>query len=192
MKLTIIFSAMASTGKSTVAKAIAKKYNLDFYDGGDVLKLVAKDEGYNVTESKGWWDTEEGMKFLEKRKQDPQFDHKVDEKFIEIAEKGNVVFTSWTLPWLYKKGIKIWLHASIEERAKRMSGRDNIEFEKALEIIKQRDRKNVELYKKLYNIDYGDDLKPFDIIINTDNMPIEEVIENTSRAIDRVIENETN
>jgi len=67
MKLVIIFSAKASTGKSTVAKAIAKKYKLDFYDGGDVLKMVAKDEGYKVSESKDWWEIEEARRFMKKR-----------------------------------------------------------------------------------------------------------------------------
>ncbi len=188
MKLVIIFSAMASAGKSSIARMVADKYKLKFHDAGDILKFIAKDEGFKVTENEDWWDTEEGMRFLKKRSEDQSFDKKIDKKLIELAEEGNAVFTSWTLPWIYGKGISVWLHASVEVRAKRLAGRDNIPYEEALKLIKERDEKNNKLYKSLYNIDYGNDLKPFDIIIDTDNMSKQNVLENVSKAIDKIIE----
>ena len=49
------------------------------------------------------------MKFLDQRKENSEFDKKVDEKLIQLFETGNVVITSYTLPWLIDSGIKLWL-----------------------------------------------------------------------------------
>ena len=179
----IIICSLPGTGKTTLAKILSKKYNLKFYDGGDILKETAKDLGYNIG-SKNFWDTKDGMKFLDQRKKDPNFDLKVDKKWIEILDKGNCVGTSWTMPWLYKgKCIKIWLSASIETRAKRICKRDRIDFEKAKEILIKRDKENKELYFKLYRIKFGEDFSPFDVIINLEKDVDEELLKELDKTI---------
>ncbi len=169
----IIISGLAGSGKSTLARKLAKYFGLKAISGGDVLKEIAKEEGYKPTDN--WWETEEGMEFLKKRQNDESFDKKLDQKLIELAEKGGYVITSWSLPWIYGKGLKIWLEASQEERAKRISKRDGISFEDALRIVKKRDEENVKLYKKLYGFTLGKDLEVFDIIVDT-NGKDEEVV----------------
>ncbi|MEM4318214.1 MAG: hypothetical protein QXO37_07885, partial [Candidatus Nitrosocaldaceae archaeon] len=64
-----------------------------------------------------------------------------------------------------------------EIRAKRMSMRDNIPYNEALEIIKKRDQKNKELYFNIYNIRFGDDLSVFDYVINTEELNVNSVID---------------
>ena len=182
MRFSIIICAHASSGKTTLAKQIARKYKLKYYDGGDILKLIAKEEGYRVT--KNWHDTKEGIKFLEKRNKDLRFDKKLDKKMLSLINRGGVVITSWTMPWLSKKGIKIWLEASKEARAKRLAERDKITYREALKITKQRDAKNNKLYKKLYRINFGKDLKPFDIIVNTNNLNKNQVFKSVCKALD--------
>ena len=90
-----------------MAKAVAEEFNLTHLSGGDILKEFAQEEGF---ESGGddWWDTEEGMNFLNKRQADSKFDKKVDEKLKKYFLDGNVVITSYTLPWLVEGGVKIW------------------------------------------------------------------------------------
>jgi len=75
---------MAGTGKSTLAKRLAKKYGLKYCSGGDVLKTLAIEEGYKPLE-RGWWESKEGMRFLERRNKDPRFDETVDKKLLELA-----------------------------------------------------------------------------------------------------------
>ena len=66
-KIVICISGMAGTGKSTLAKKLAQKYGLKYYSGGDALRALAAEKGYNSS-SNGWWESPEGLSFLEKRK----------------------------------------------------------------------------------------------------------------------------
>ena len=120
-KTVICISGLAGTGKSTLSKKLAKKYRLRYYSGGDVLKELAKQEGYDVS-VQGWWESPQGLKFLNERVNDPKFDKEVDDKLLEYAQQGNVLLDSWTMPWLLEAGFKIWLEASFERRAARGSG----------------------------------------------------------------------
>ena len=72
------------------------------------MKMLAGERGYSIS-GKDWWDTEDAKKFMTERKSNPCFDKEVDQRLVEIVKKGNVVITSYTLPWLVKDAIKFWL-----------------------------------------------------------------------------------
>ena len=176
MLRSVIISGPPAIGKTTVAKGLAEEFNLKHLSGGDILKEMAEDEGFS---SKGddWWDTEDGMNFLNKRKTNSEFDKKVDQKLQGYFQLGNVVITSYTLPWLVNDGIKLWLSGSFENSAKRMKNRDNVTELDALKVVKKRFEENQEIYKSLYNFEFGEDLSVFDKIINTDDLNAEEVLD---------------
>jgi cytidylate kinase len=184
-KIIICISGMTGCGKSTVAKRLAEKYGLKYYSGGEALKSLAAEAGYNPTD-KGWWETEEGMRFLRERMQNSSFDRKVDEKLLKWAEEGNVVLDSWTMPWLLKKGFKIWLEASEEVRAKRLAGRDGLTVNEALKILKEKDENTKTIYKKLYGFLLGEDLSPFDMILDVNKLNSEEVFQSITMVIDKL------
>ncbi len=173
-KNVIIISGHAGVGKSTLALSISRKYKMKFYTGSDFFKEIARKHGYKPV-GKGWWDSREGLKFLQERKTNPEIDKEVDKKMMQKAKEGNVVVTSWTLPYLGADGIKIFIAASQEERAKRISKRDGIPISEAMEIVRERDKENKTLYKKIYNFNLGDDLDVFDLVLNTNGMSIKEV-----------------
>jgi cytidylate kinase len=178
----IIISGLPAVGKTTVAKTIASKFNLKHYSGGDVLKEMAIAKGYKVSGS-DWWDTEQGIKFLSERKSNSGFDKQVDEQLLQVAGKGDVVITSYTLPWLADDAVKFWLKGSRESRARRMANRDNIQYERALQIISMRDEENKQLYMKLYSIRFGDDLSVFDYVLNTDQLSVDGVLDITNTIV---------
>ena len=182
MQKSIIISGPPAIGKTTVSKGLAKEFGMQNLSGGDVLKEMAQDQGFQ-TRGDDWWDTKEGMSFLNQRKDNYEFDKKVDQKLKEIFQKGGVVITSYTLPWLVDGGIKIWLGGSEQNSAKRMQIRDNMDMQNALEVVKARYDQNKALYKKLYGFDFGDDLSVFDIIINTDGLDAQGVL---NKAISEV------
>ena len=175
MLKSVIISGPPAIGKTTVAKGLAKEFDLKYLSGGDVLKELAEDQGFK-TERDDFWDTTFGMEFLTMRKTNSEFDKKVDEKLKKLFLEGGKIITSYTLPWLVQDGIKIWLAGSQENSAKRMTVRDGISFEEALDIVKKRYQENKMIYKKLYDFNFGDDLSVFDIIINTDNLGADEVL----------------
>ena len=182
MLKSIIISGPPAIGKTTVSKGLAKEFGLQSLSGGDVLKELANENGFK-TQGDDWWDTKDGMKFLTQRKDNYEFDKKVDKKLLEIYQKGNVVITSYTLPWLAKGGINIWLAGSRENSAKRMQIRDNMQFSETLDIVQKRYEENKLLYKKLYGFDFGSDFGVFDIIVNTDGLDAQEVLKITTQKV---------
>ena len=172
----MIISGPPAIGKTTVAQGLAEEFNLNHLSGGDILKEMAEAEGFS-SHGDDWWDTQDGMNFLEKRKINTDFDKKVDEKLQELFHQGNVVITSYTLPWLVNDGIKLWLSGSFVNSARRMKTRDNVTELDALEVVKKRFEENKEIYKSLYNFEFGQDLSVFDKIINTDDLNAEQVLE---------------
>ena len=172
----IIISGPPAIGKTTIAKGLAKEFELQHLSGGDILKELAKEEGFD-TKGDDWWDTQDGINFLSQRKKNSEFDKNVDDKLKKLFSKGNVVVTSYTLPWLVKGGVKIWLDGSKENSAKRMTTRDNLSKNNALEVVQKRYNENKIIYKALYGFEFGEDLSVFDKIIKTDNLDAEEVLE---------------
>ena len=185
-KQVICISGMAGTGKSTLAKKLAKKYGFKYYSGGDALKALAAREGCNVS-SNGWWESSEGLNFLRKRERDPKFDNAVDDKLLEYAQKGGGLFDSWTMPWLLKAGFKIWLLASLEKRAERVADRDKISLKDALRILKEKEAITKAIYRRLYGFTLGEDFTPFNLVLDTNNLDAEEVFQTLCKVLDNVV-----
>lgn len=183
-KLVICISGLTGTGKSTVGRELAKRYGLRYVSGGEALKAKAAELGYDVGKP-GWWEGPEGMKFMEERLRNPQFDREVDAWLVQLGREGGVVIDSWTIAWLLDKGIglRIWLYASPGVRAQRVAVRDRMNVQEALEALTAKDTRTRAVYKRIYGFDLWD-LSPYDLIIDTDNLTKEEAI----KAICAVIE----
>jgi len=177
---------MPASGKTTLAKSLASRFGLNCIGGGDVLKEIAAASGYKVT-GDDWWDTPEGQRFTRERAANRRFDLQVDEILLAKVKEGGVVVTSYSLPWLSEVGVKIWLKASVEERAKRLAKRDKKTYVESLEIIKQRDHENTNLYKALYGIEFGSDLSVFDYVINTDRLSAEALADITCTIVKHLL-----
>ena len=176
MTKSIIISGPPAIGKTTIAKGLAEEFNIEYLSGGDILKELAEEQGFQ-TKGDDWWDTQDGINFLEQRKKNPEFDKNVDNKLKELFSKGGIVVTSYTLPWLVEGGVKIWLDGSKENSALRMTARDNSSKNEALEIVQKRYNENKIIYKELYGFEFGEDLSVFDKIIKTDGLNVEQVLE---------------
>ena len=176
MLKSIIISGPPAIGKTTVAKGLAEEFDLVHLSGGDILKELAKDKGFD-TKRNDWWDTQEGMNFLIERQENSEFDKNVDDKLKKLFSKGDVVITSYTLPWLVDGGVKIWLSGSKKNSVQRMTIRDNLSESNALGIVQKRYNENKIIYKTLYGFEFGEDLSVFDKIIETDNLNAKQVLE---------------
>jgi cytidylate kinase len=186
----IIISGPPAIGKTTIAKGLAKEFNIEYLSGGDILKELAGEQGFQ-TQGDDWWDTQEGINFLDQRKENPEFDKNVDNKLKELFSKGGIVVTSYTLPWIVEGGIKIWLDGSKKNSALRMTARDNSSIIDALEIVQKRYNENKIIYKELYGFEFGEDLSVFDKIIETDELNVEQVLEVAKSTVRKFFDTKT-
>ena len=189
-KVVICISGMTGSGKSTVAKKLADKYGLGYFSGGNALKILAQEKGYD-SDVRGWWETAEGLNFLQQRMGDPAFDKKIDEKLLELAKEGNIVLDSWTMPWLLNAGFKVWLEGSPKVRATRVVTRDHISNEEALKALTEKDERTRQIYKSLYGFDLGHDLTPFNLVLATDELDPDDIFYAVSLVTDRLVFGET-
>ena len=186
-KMSIVISGWPAVGKTTIAENLAKDFNLKLWNGGDILKMMAYERGYSSSLSHDWWDTEEAAKFMKERNNNPNFDREVDDRLIELVKEGNVVITSYTLPWISDATINIWLHGSVHNRSKRMSMRDKIDINIAKKIVQRRDVENKLIYQKLYQFEFGEKLDVFDFAMNTDILSLESLIIISKNIVENVI-----
>src|SRR5215212_9200946 len=184
----IVISGWPAVGKTTMASEIAKEFNFKLYNGGDILKMLAREKGYSVS-GNDWWDTEEAKRFMADRKRDPNFDKQVDNKLVKIVKTEKAVITSYTLPWLVEGPVKFWLKGSQLNRAKRMANRDNLSLEEAQKVVKIRDDENKAIYRRLYHFEFGEDLTVFDFSINTDLMCLDSLIKVSIDILKNIIAN---
>ncbi len=176
----VIVSGLPGSGKSTLAESIASEFGLRKIFASGILKQLKEKETVNAQKAEkgaGFWESEEGKKFTEKRLQELDFDRRLDEELLRIASEGNnLVFDSRTMPWLFKgESFKIWLKASERTRAKRIAGRDGKSDDKIIEGMRKRYESDKKIYKKLYGFDLGEDFSPFQLVINADELNAEEV-----------------
>ncbi len=172
----IIICGLPASGKTTVAEILSKKLMVPCMGGSDFLREIAMEYGYHP---KGidWWDTKEGIEFLRVRDKNQEIDKRADEKVKEKVKAGNVIITSTTAPWIAQDGLKVWLGSSPKVRAQRMSKRDKTDIKEAARVVELRVKENYDLYNKLYGIRLGEDLSPFNMIVETDDRTPEQVAE---------------
>ena len=185
-RIVICVSGLTACGKSTAARRLAEKCELKYVSGGTALKELALKIGYKAKD-KGWWETQEGMRFLEQRLRDPKFDKQIDAQLLEWTDRGDVVLDSWTMPWLTKKGFRIWLEVSPTERATRLAHRDGISLKEAAQVIKEKDGKTRRIYERLYGFKLGEDYSPFDLVLDSESLTSDEVFDTLSLVIDRLV-----
>ena len=186
----VIISGPPAIGKTTIAKGIGKEFGLRHLSGGDILKELAQDEGFD-TGGDDWWDTPEGMSFLSHRQENSEFDKKVDAKLKKLFLEGNVVITSYTLPWIVEGGVKIWLAGSMENSARRMTVRDNLSKNDTVKIVQKRYDENKIIYKTLYGFEFGEDLSVFNKVIQTANLDAVHVLEVAKSTVRELFEIKT-
>ncbi len=165
MRITI--SGLACSGKDTVGELLAKELNLKLFKVS--MKELA--QGKDILE-------------FEKSLTTDETDRHLDEYQKELGKKEDnfVLISRLSAINVPHADVKVWLYAPEEVRASRVSKRDNIPPEKALEYIKERDRTTLERIERIYGIRF-DDLRYYDIAINTSRFTPEECVNIIKAAV---------
>ncbi len=178
MKRVITVGGLHGTGKSSVADAIAKKFNLRRMSAGVIFRQLAKERNLTLEE------------FSRVAEGNEDIDRLIDDKLRKEAEKGNAVIDGQLAAWMAgdNADLKILLIASVENRIRRISERDGTEFEYARRETITREGSEKARYLEYYGVDVSDH-SIYDIIINTDKYDLEKVINIVFTAIEEFYDN---
>jgi len=96
-------------------------------------------------------------------------DYTLDKILLEKAKEDNIILGSRLACWLIDADLKIWLHAPLKIRAKRIAEREGKDPKETLEYTQKRDKSDILHYKTAYGINI---LKHdfTDFTINTENL----------------------
>jgi len=169
MVMIIAIHGRAGSGKSSVAKALAKKLGFRHYSIGDLRRRMACERGLTLAE------------FNKLGERESFTDEEVD-RFQEQLGKSedNFVIDGRTCFHFIPQSVKIYLYAKPAVRAQRVFADERkTERFKSLEEVRkalaERERSDERRYRKYYNLDVHD-RKNFDLFIDTTNIPVEEVV----------------
>ncbi len=175
----ILICGFTASGKSFASRFVAKKLNYKMIHTSDILRqILEKNSTKNIDLSNtqmntGWFEKSD---VDIKRNKDKNIDKQLDKYLLNLVNKeDNFVLDSWTMPYLSKKGIKIWLHATLAERSKRAALRGDMSYNEAVRLTQKKDEFSRNHFKKLYGFTLGKDLDKFDYVLDTNKLTIPQV-----------------
>lgn len=161
MRITI--NGIPGSGKSTVAKHIAKKLKLKYYAPGKMRREIAKERGMTIAELNKLGEKERWT------------DIAIDNFQKKLAKKDNFI-ADGRLSWHFiPNSIKVFLTVKPEIGARRIFREKRKEeryknVKEEMRALKERYRSDIKRYRKYYGIKNVYNLKNYDIIIDTSDM----------------------
>lgn len=165
----ITISGIAGSGKSTVAKLLAKKLSLKHYSTGDFMREIAEKKGISLLEL---------SRLAEK---DQSTDIELDKRQKSLGKtQDNFVIDARLGFHFIPNSIKVFLEVDLNEAAKRIFNEKRQheqykDIQESIEKIKTRLKSEEKRYKEYYNLNYQDK-KHYDIIIDTTKITPDEVV----------------
>lgn len=165
----ITITGLPGSGKTSVAKELARHLHIKHYSMGDLFRKIARKKHKN---------------FMNLMKEKQKIVDKLDKIQKDIARKHkNAIIDSRLGAYLIKNArYRIYVHASFKKRVERLIKRDKETKKEAVNEILSREKFELNHYKKHYHIDYRNK-KLYNIIINTENLNVEDAVQKILKKI---------
>ena len=159
----VTVSGLHGTGKSTYAAQLAKGLKLRHVSAGVLFRRIAEDRRVSLEDF--------GNAALE----DPTIDRLIDEETMKEAEQGDVVIDGQLAGWVLKEksDLRIYLTAPNDVRLTRIARRDGLELDEAKRQTVQREKVQLERYRRHYGLNV-EDKSIYHLILDTSILSIGE------------------
>jgi cytidylate kinase len=160
----IAISGKSGCGNTTVSTLLSKKTGYPMVNY--TFRQMAQEKGVD------FWT------FCEMAEKDDNIDRELDSRMVEMAmETEDSILGSRLAIWnMENADLKVYLTASDEERARRITRREGGSIEEHMEKTHRRDANDTARYKRIYGID-NNDTSVADLVIDTEGKTPEEIVD---------------
>jgi len=179
MRITV--SGLPGSGTTSLSRYLAEHHGFDMISAGEVFRQLAKEHNMELAA------------FGRLAEEDPSYDKMIDARQKEIAQTQNNIIVEGRLSgWMVPQAdLKIWLHAPIGCRIKRIATRDAVTDERTAEALTlEREACEAGRYRSYYDIDIND-LRIYHLVLDSERWNIEGLGEIVDTAISHLKKNES-
>jgi predicted cytidylate kinase len=173
----ITISGLPGSGKTTVARLVAKALGLEHVYAGDIFRRQAEAHGMTLQE------------YVRRAETDHSIDRALDEQMRRRAAQGNAVLEGRLAAFMAEEAgvsaLRVFLDADEGVRAERIAGREGGDAAARQRETQVREASDARRYQEIYGVDYHDRAK-YDLVLVTDGRTpedlAEEIVERARRA----------
>jgi cytidylate kinase len=162
----VTISGQPGSGKTTVARLVARDLGLEHVYAGDIFRRQAEAAGLTLEA------------YLRRAETDPSIDRTLDAQMRQRAAAGQAVLEGRLAAVMADeagtRALRVFLEASEAVRAQRITGREGGATEQRLREIQAREASDRQRYRMLYGVDYHEHAR-YDLVIDTDARTPEEL-----------------
>lgn len=156
----ITISGLPGSGKTTVARLLSQRLGVPHVYAGDLYRKEAEARGLSLAA------------FIQLSERDHSIDRTLDAKMAAYARRGGVVLEGRLAGYIAvhegADALKVWLTASAEVCAQRVSQREGADREQVRQSNAERQRSDAKRYREIYGFDL-DDTSIYDLIVHSDH-----------------------
>jgi cytidylate kinase len=176
----ITISGRPGSGKSVVAKAVARALDMPHVSAGDFMREIAAERGVSILE------------LSRAAEHGSEIDNEIDARTSRLAAQGGDFVMDARLGWHFiPNSLKVFLDVTTEVAARRIfeaargSEYENVDLYSTRAAIESRTDSERRRYMTYYDIDYTDP-DHYDLWVDTSKLTVDEVVDRIVEAADGV------